>query len=142
MGPCEMGEELRSTFSRRKWHGGLERTLPEGRCSVECFGQHFAEVTLDTVEEDCFQRRYREEIGPRYCRLRPDSKGEPTVPPHIEENQRGSACRQLWVGQSKVDRTLFVMDRKIERRGRRRFPAIISAPRRQPRARSSAPLSR
>ncbi|CAE7457803.1 unnamed protein product [Symbiodinium pilosum] len=57
-----------------------------------------------------------EEPGPRYVHLRRSSIGTVTVPPHIEENQPGRELAQMWTGHPKVDRTLFILDRRAEQR--------------------------
>ncbi|CAE7375059.1 unnamed protein product [Symbiodinium necroappetens] len=82
----------------------------------ELFAKYFAEITLDVVEEHTFLKRAMEEPGPRYVHLRRSSIGTVTVPPHIEENQPGKLVSQVWTGHPKVDRTLFIMDRRAENR--------------------------
>jgi hypothetical protein len=91
----------------------LERTLPWGGTD-EVFAKHFAEVTLDIVEEQTYQKRIIEEVGPRLVHLRRNALGEATIPPHIEENAPGEMVRQLWTRHPKVDRSMFIMDRALE----------------------------
>mmetsp|Transcript_65255 Transcript_65255/g.103400 ORF Transcript_65255/g.103400 Transcript_65255/m.103400 type:complete len:197 (+) Transcript_65255:45-635(+) len=95
------------------YRGGLERTLPWGGAD-EVFAKYFAEVTLDVVEEQTFQKRFAEEVGPRLVHLRKNAMGEPTIPPHVEENPPGQMVCQLWTGHPKVDRSMFIMDRTLE----------------------------
>lgn len=66
------------------------------------------------VEEQTFQLRYQDELGPRRVALRKNALGEVTVPPHIEQNAGSEMGCQLWTGHPKVDRTLFSMDRNLE----------------------------
>mmetsp|Transcript_51951 Transcript_51951/g.97179 ORF Transcript_51951/g.97179 Transcript_51951/m.97179 type:complete len:162 (-) Transcript_51951:177-662(-) len=82
----------------------------------ELFAKYFAEITLDIVEEQTFLKRALEDPGPRYVHLRRTSIGTVTIPPHIEENRPGSFKGQVWTGHPKVDRTLFIMDRRAENR--------------------------
>eukprot|EP00933_Yihiella_yeosuensis_P050155 TRINITY_DN4791_c0_g1_i1.p1 TRINITY_DN4791_c0_g1~~TRINITY_DN4791_c0_g1_i1.p1 ORF type:complete len:159 (+),score=35.04 TRINITY_DN4791_c0_g1_i1:123-599(+) len=80
----------------------------------DLFAKYFAEVTLDCVEEEIFRKRCLEEAGPRYVHLRRSAIGTVTVPPHVEGNKPEQACTQDWTGHPKVDRTLFIMDRRAE----------------------------
>eukprot|EP00933_Yihiella_yeosuensis_P050156 TRINITY_DN4791_c0_g2_i1.p1 TRINITY_DN4791_c0_g2~~TRINITY_DN4791_c0_g2_i1.p1 ORF type:complete len:158 (+),score=27.43 TRINITY_DN4791_c0_g2_i1:45-518(+) len=81
------------------------------------FANYFAEITLDIVEEEIFRKRCLEEAGPRYVHLRRSAIGV-TVPPHVEDNTSGQICTQDWTGHPKVDRTLFIMDRRAENQQR------------------------
>mmetsp|Transcript_50333 Transcript_50333/g.81602 ORF Transcript_50333/g.81602 Transcript_50333/m.81602 type:complete len:167 (-) Transcript_50333:135-635(-) len=80
----------------------------------ELYAKYFAEVTLDIVEEENFKKRRLQESGPRQVHLRRSAIGTVTVPPHVEENPAGQLCMQGWTGHPKVDRTLFIMDRRAE----------------------------
>mmetsp|Transcript_9373 Transcript_9373/g.16604 ORF Transcript_9373/g.16604 Transcript_9373/m.16604 type:complete len:189 (-) Transcript_9373:114-680(-) len=84
----------------------------------ELYAKYFAEVTLDVVEEETFKKRTFEEPGPRYVHLRRSAIGTVTVPPHVEENKSGEINNQVWTGHPKVDRTLFIMDRRAEHQHR------------------------
>eukprot|EP00440_Ansanella_granifera_P012451 gb/GFBE01013533.1/.p1 GENE.gb/GFBE01013533.1/~~gb/GFBE01013533.1/.p1 ORF type:complete len:159 (+),score=40.66 gb/GFBE01013533.1/:1-477(+) len=84
----------------------------------ELFAKYFAEITLDVVEEETFRKRTLEEPGPRYVHLRRSAIGTVTVPPHIEENKPGQMNNQVWTGHPKVDRTMFIMDRRLEHQQR------------------------
>eukprot|EP00929_Paragymnodinium_shiwhaense_P016790 TRINITY_DN125421_c0_g1_i1.p2 TRINITY_DN125421_c0_g1~~TRINITY_DN125421_c0_g1_i1.p2 ORF type:complete len:196 (-),score=28.24 TRINITY_DN125421_c0_g1_i1:89-625(-) len=129
-----------------KFRVGLEKTLPRGvnrgdprtvprGGADDLYGRYFAEVTLDVVEEQTFQRRTLEEVGPRHVHLRQNSLGEVTIPPHLEENLHGYMTQQLWTGNPKVDRTLFIRDRQLEAHARclkdlalqRHVPALRSS---------------
>ncbi|CAJ1343719.1 unnamed protein product [Effrenium voratum] len=87
--------------------------IPEG--GDELFAKYFSEITLDIIEEQTFLKRAMEEPGPRYVHLRRSSIGTVTIPPHIEENCQGE-FNQVWTGHPKVDRTLFILDRRAENR--------------------------
>lgn len=93
--------------------GDLRRSVPRGGAD-ELYAKYFAEVTLDVVEEQNFQLRYQDELGPRRVALRKNALGEVTVPPHIDQNAPTEMGCQLWTGHPKVDRTLFSMDRNLE----------------------------
>eukprot|EP00747_Dinoflagellata_sp_TGD_P163794 gnl/TRDRNA2_/TRDRNA2_182868_c0_seq1.p1 gnl/TRDRNA2_/TRDRNA2_182868_c0~~gnl/TRDRNA2_/TRDRNA2_182868_c0_seq1.p1 ORF type:complete len:214 (-),score=34.78 gnl/TRDRNA2_/TRDRNA2_182868_c0_seq1:125-670(-) len=120
---------------RRRWRGGLERTIPRGGATDDLFARYFSEVTLDAVEEQTFRKRYTEEVGPRHVHLRQNALGEVTLPPHIEENQSGDMVKQMWSGHPKVDRSMFIMDRINEGQARmlrdlhvqRHVPALRAA---------------
>eukprot|EP00930_Biecheleria_cincta_P015717 TRINITY_DN13009_c0_g1_i1.p1 TRINITY_DN13009_c0_g1~~TRINITY_DN13009_c0_g1_i1.p1 ORF type:complete len:181 (+),score=38.82 TRINITY_DN13009_c0_g1_i1:67-543(+) len=85
---------------------------PEG--GDELVAKYFAEITLDVVEQSLFRKRCMEEPGPRFVHLRRTAVGVVTVPPHIEENKPGKEPGQVWTGHPKVDRTMFIMDRRLE----------------------------
>mmetsp|Transcript_64003 Transcript_64003/g.177579 ORF Transcript_64003/g.177579 Transcript_64003/m.177579 type:complete len:184 (-) Transcript_64003:120-671(-) len=113
----------------------LERTLPPGGAD-ELFAKYFAEITLDVVEEQHFQKRLAEEAGPRYVHLRLNALGQVSIPPHVEENASGEMGRQLWTRHPKVDRTMFIMDRRLE--GQDRSVRDLGAQRHVPALRASS----
>lgn len=112
----------------------LARSIPPGGAD-DRFAKYFAEITLDVVEEQTFQKRLQQETGPRCVHLRLNAIGQVAVPPHVEENARGEMCRQLWTGHPKVDRTMFILDRRLETQDRsvrdlgtqRHVPALRSS---------------
>mmetsp|Transcript_13034 Transcript_13034/g.23974 ORF Transcript_13034/g.23974 Transcript_13034/m.23974 type:complete len:206 (+) Transcript_13034:64-681(+) len=91
----------------------LDRTIPEGGID-ENFAQFFAEVTLDCIEEQLFNKRINVEVGPRLVHLRRNALEQVTIPPHIEENKLGRSYEQKWTGHPKVDKSLFMQDRVLE----------------------------
>eukprot|EP00971_Amphidinium_carterae_P133007 2633672-Amphidinium_carterae.1 len=91
----------------------LDRTIPEGGID-ENFAQYFAEVTLDCIEEQLFNKRISAEVGPRLVHLRQTVLEQVTIPPHIEENKLGRSYEQKWTGHPKVDKCLFMQDRALE----------------------------
>mmetsp|Transcript_82951 Transcript_82951/g.173686 ORF Transcript_82951/g.173686 Transcript_82951/m.173686 type:complete len:175 (-) Transcript_82951:105-629(-) len=97
----------------------LSRTLPSG-ATDESYAKYFAELTLDVVEEQIFQKRMQEESGPRLVHLRQNAIGQVTIPPHVEQNGVSTARAQTWTNHPKVDRTMFIMDRRLEMQGRGR----------------------
>mmetsp|Transcript_106370 Transcript_106370/g.343122 ORF Transcript_106370/g.343122 Transcript_106370/m.343122 type:complete len:200 (+) Transcript_106370:95-694(+) len=103
--------------ARSRFAAELERTVPRGGAD-ELFAKYFAEIALDVVEEQTFRKRVAEEVGPRCVHLRLNAIGQVSLPPHIEENGPGEACCQLWTGHPKVDRNLFIQDRRIESKDR------------------------
>eukprot|EP00746_Dinoflagellata_sp_MGD_P161263 gnl/MRDRNA2_/MRDRNA2_88343_c0_seq1.p1 gnl/MRDRNA2_/MRDRNA2_88343_c0~~gnl/MRDRNA2_/MRDRNA2_88343_c0_seq1.p1 ORF type:complete len:174 (+),score=36.82 gnl/MRDRNA2_/MRDRNA2_88343_c0_seq1:119-640(+) len=109
-----MPNEQRSAYVRRRWGGGLEKTMPKGGSTDDAFAKFFSEVTLDVVEENSFRKRQEEEVGPRHVHLRTNAVGEITVPPHLVENPPGEHYCQAWTGHEKVDRNMFILDRVYE----------------------------
>lgn len=103
----------RDMYTPRRWRSDLERTLPRGGTD-ESFARYFAEITLDVVEEQTFQKRLDEEVGPRHVHLRQNALGEVTIPPHIEENHPGEQGCQMWTENLKVNRSMFILDRRLE----------------------------
>mmetsp|Transcript_63259 Transcript_63259/g.206411 ORF Transcript_63259/g.206411 Transcript_63259/m.206411 type:complete len:186 (+) Transcript_63259:93-650(+) len=109
-----------STIAQRpNLASSFDRTLPLGGAD-ELFAKYFSEVTLDVVEEQIFQKRCVEEAGPRLVHLRQNSIGQVTIPPHIEPNEHCIMGYQSWTKHPKVDRTMFIMDRRLEMQGRGR----------------------
>mmetsp|Transcript_16978 Transcript_16978/g.35976 ORF Transcript_16978/g.35976 Transcript_16978/m.35976 type:complete len:182 (-) Transcript_16978:56-601(-) len=106
-------------YASKRFAVNLDRTIPAGGAD-EHFAKYFAEVTLDVVEEQHFKKRQSEEVGPRHVHLRLNAIGQVAFPPHIEENRNGEIGCQLWTGHAKVDRTMFIMDRRTEGTNRTR----------------------
>jgi len=100
-------------LAQRERELALDRTVPE-QGTEHRYAKHFAEVTLDVVEEQTFRKRREEEVGPRNVHLRLNALGYVMIPPHIEENGPGEMMIQRWTGHPKVDRSLFIVDHQIE----------------------------
>jgi hypothetical protein len=79
----------------------------------EDYAKGFGEVELDCEEELIYEKRLREEPGPRHVRLRRNAAGLLTMPPHISATPE-NGMRQPWTGNAKVDKNLFIMDRALE----------------------------
>merc|ERR1719343_1900565 len=92
---------------------GFDRTIPLNGCD-EKFVKCFAQVSLDVDEEIPFQRRLETEPGPRLVHLRQSAIGQVTIPPHVQQNEQGIMGYQSWTKNPVVDRTMYIMDRKLE----------------------------